>query len=376
MSEGETEEEGGERATPPSLEVETLNLDTETAERFTNAVTGAVEVFRGLARIYGVELPELLVVGTLDFQASVHDLLQQLHGPDQPAYTTERLGGTAIAKNIPMNEDYSKIAIVMSAHPWAPGEESRGLAIGLFLLGHELTHAVLARLRVLSGALDGVTFPSTTPRLAARSITRIAVDEVRADRVADIVLSQSVTKTVEGEEVRVNITDAELLGPTPYRDALAVLLVTRVYPGWRDAVNEYRNFGVTLEDLMRKLIEETDQVMTCVGHAEAEAQSTPESADLFVPPASAGPGATWLIGPVWKAIRTVSIEHPLVPALSDFKAAELAILDEGERELFAMWERLGITFDPLRPDSHPYRIDVDEPAEPPESGSDHDENEN
>jgi hypothetical protein len=75
----------------------------------------------------------------------------------------------------------------MSAHPWAINGQ-RGLAIGVSLLAHELGHAVLERLRVASGALEGVTFPSVTPWEVARSVTRIAVDELRADRLADTVL--------------------------------------------------------------------------------------------------------------------------------------------------------------------------------------------
>lgn len=344
--------------------VDTPGLDAETAERFTEAARSAAAVFAGVAQNYGVELPDLRLIGTLDFQATVDDLLRQVHGPGQPTYTTERLGGTAVGKNIALNVDHSKVAVVMFAGPWMPGAEARGLAVGISLLAHELAHSVLERLRVASGSLEGVTFPSTAPRPAARSITRIAVDELRADRIADIVLSLSATKTVDGKGQPLHLSDQELFG-SPYRDQLAELLVTRVYPGWRDSVNEYRNWGITLEELMRRLVSEADQMMTAIAHAQAEALSTPEDGVLFVPTAAGEPGATWLMGPVWEAVMTVAAQHPFIPELAQFKAAELAILDVGERELFAMWERLGITFDPPRPDSHPYEIRVAEPKQPP-----------
>lgn len=117
---------------------------------------------------------------------------------------------------------------------------------------------------------------------------------------------------------------------------------------------------------MRELVGQTDQVMTTLGHAEGERQCTPDNLELFLPPAAGQPGAGWLIGRAWEAILDVSLTLPLMPSVSEFKAAELAILDAGENELFAMWERLGVTFDPARPSAHPYEIKVREPEEPPE----------
>jgi hypothetical protein len=313
--------DGGE-GKAAQLDVDTPGLDAETAERFTAAARSAAVVFAGVARNYGVDLPDIRLIGTLDFQATVDDLLQQVHGPGEPTYTTDRLGGTAVGKNIPLNDDCSKSTVVMFAGPWMPGAEARGLAVGLNLLAHELAHSVLERLRVASGALEGVTFPSNSPRPAARSITRIAVDELRADRIADVVLSLSASKTVDEKEVPLHLSDTELFGPTSYREQLAELLVTRVYPGWRDSVNEYRIRGITLEELMRRLVSEAGQMMTAIAHAQAEALSTPENGELFVPPAAGQPGAA-LIGSVWEEVMTVSAEHPFIPDLHQFRAAEL-----------------------------------------------------
>ena len=349
------------------LEIDVEGLDTPTGERFSAAAESAATVFSGVVRNFGVELPELVVVGTLDFQSTVDELLHRLHGADEPAFTTERLGGTAVGKTVPLNDDRSKLEVVLAAEPWIEPAGPAGLGVGLYLLAHELTHCVLERMRVLSGALEGVSFPPATPRPAARSITRIAVDEMRADWVADLVLSLSATKTVEGEELPLHISDLGMLGPTLYRDRLAELLVTRVYPGWANTVNTYRTWGMTLEELMRQLMQETDQVMTTLAHAQGEALSTPENGDLFLPPASGEPGASWLVGPVWETVMTaVAAPGSLIPPLPEFKAAELSILDAGEDALFAMWEKLGVTFDPARPDAaDAYQIKVGAPDEPP-----------
>lgn len=69
-------------------------------------------------------------------------------------FNTERLGGVAVAKNVPLASDCSHVAVVMN----------RGLlttvgdyaAQTIFLIAHELFHPVLDRLRHQSGVLDGV----------------------------------------------------------------------------------------------------------------------------------------------------------------------------------------------------------------------------
>jgi hypothetical protein len=71
-------------ALPMNLQIEVRGLEEEARGRFTNAAQAAAVVFAGLAPVYGVELPELLIIGTLDFQETVHELLQKLHGPDEP----------------------------------------------------------------------------------------------------------------------------------------------------------------------------------------------------------------------------------------------------------------------------------------------------
>lgn len=47
---------------------------------------------------------------------------------------------------------------------------------------------------------------------------------------------------------------------------------------------------------------------------------------------------------MWNRILDALGEHTL-PALSEFRAAELALLGEGEKAITAMWKQLGLTFD-------------------------------
>jgi hypothetical protein len=141
------------------IDIETEGLDTEVAEEFNATARSTAQLFGGMARIYGVEPPDLVLIAVPDFRQAVDDLLKKQQGPNQPDYTVERLGGRAVAKNIPLNKDHSRIAIVIAADPWV-SKEAAARAIGLYLMAHEMTHGVLDRLRNASGALEGVTFPS------------------------------------------------------------------------------------------------------------------------------------------------------------------------------------------------------------------------
>jgi hypothetical protein len=134
---------------------------------------------------------------------------------------------------------------------------------------------------------------------------------------------------------------------------------------------------MTLENLRDRLFSEADQAMTLVAHAQAEARAEADSrgeaeldsepVDLFLPEVANHPGATWLIQPVWEAVLAAVLEHPLIADAATFKANELAALAAGERQLLAMWERLGVTFDDPDPNGA-YYIHVTDPQVTPEAG--------
>ena len=77
-------------------------------------------------------------------------------------------------------------------------------------MAHELSHPVMTRVRRMSGALDGVIFPSQTLAEVARSSARIDWDEFRAEAMADTVLQAMTTADGGGPPhgPRVNISKA------------------------------------------------------------------------------------------------------------------------------------------------------------------------
>lgn len=276
-----------------------------------------------------------------DFAAAVQVALDGAES-SSPPFTTDRLGGSVMAKNISTKDDHSVVTIVMNTQFAAPS--GHGAAHAFFLLAHEMVHPLLSRLRTASGALDGVVFPSYTPVEMARSMTRTVIDEMRADLVANALLGGVFTCDLPSGGAR-ELTMADLLRDI-HSETFGDVLRDHVWPGWPDAVERYRHHDLSLQDLLRHLLEGTDQTLTLLAHTEACARSGGDP-DLypFAADRAEHRGSVLYLREMWEALMDADAEFPMLPSLAEFREAEAAVLDAGEAAILAMWGRLGLTFD-------------------------------
>lgn len=286
-----------------------------------------------------------LVAG--DFRAEVERAWAEsdaLEGNAGQRYTADRVGGgIAVAKSIPMARDRSQFRVVIDgAHlrePFDPHES----AYVITLIAHELAHPLLDRLRWASGAMAEVFLPSHTPSELARSISRSALDELRADFVAGIVLGQMVSVTQQDGAPR-SMTIADVVGEEQ-RLSVGEVLDDVVHPGWPDLVQSYRTHQIDLQRMWSTLVGQTEQVMILLAHVEAQALGTSRPGPLESEFAN-HQGARLYLGPTWRKILGAGGQS-LLPGLSEFREREYVLLREGEAAIIQMWGALGLTFEDL-----------------------------
>ncbi|WP_256790284.1 hypothetical protein [Frankia sp. AvcI1] len=296
-----------------------------------------------------------------DFRAEVERTWAEsdaFGGGDGHPYTVDRVGGgLAVAKTIPMTSDRSRFHIVIDGMQLGEFLDPQEWAYSTTLIAHELVHPLLERLRWASGAMEGVNFPSHTPSEYARSISRCAFDELRADLVAGMVLGQMFTATPQDGAPR-PMTIVDVIGDGQ-RLSVGEVLDDVVYPGWPDLVQSFRTRRIDLERMWSTLVSQTDQAMTLLAHVEAQAVGTDRTGPLEAE--FAGHRGTCLyLGPAWGAILDAGRQNPL-PTLSEFREQEHALLREGEEAIIQMWERLGLSFEDLA-EPRTFYIHVGEPA--------------
>lgn len=273
-----------------------------------------------------------------DFVAATQEILDLGNGGSASTFTTERLGGETVAKNLPLSDDGSHVAIVMNRQLLSGSGDVA--AHSAYLVAHELMHPVLNWLRHESGVLDGVVVPSSTPQEIARSIARIISDEYRADRIASVILGQFACVTEGGQEVPLNA--GHIFGDS-YTQQFLQVLDDRVWPGWADAVNAYRVHATDLDAMWQRIVMDTDQTLTLLAHAQAVA----DASDLDGPldgEAASHEGVVLYLEPVWESFLAAYDEHRLFENVAEFADADNAVSDALEAALMALWERLGLTF--------------------------------
>lgn len=277
------------------------------------------------------------------FVTAVQDALGESDSGAGRPFDTERLGGQVQAKNIPLSADGSRVRIILDST-----YASTGNPMTLFVVAHELVHPILNRLAHESGVLADVEFPSLTPVEQARSIARGAADEYRADRVAAALLKSTCSVTSEGGEA-MPLDINEVLWDA-YCSQFVDVLESHVWPGWPDAVKAYRNHRLELDSLLRRIVEETDQTMTLLGHVQAATDAG--GPDPLVE-AGGHQGVNLYIADAWNALSDAVHRWPMIPSLSDGAQAYVEIGDAGETALLAMWAKLGLTFE-IYPDRSYY----------------------
>lgn len=302
-----------------------------------NAMGG---LFGRLASTMGIDHLDVECVLAHDFREAVESRLRRLGDGDQQGFTTERVGGVVVGKNLPQVEDQSRIAVVFAPELWI---DSGGFAPAqkVATMAHEIAHTVMSRARYMSGALEGVVFPSQTLTEVARSSARIDWDEFRAEALADTVL-QTVATTGEGDNVRpLRLAD---FASTLYHDQASSQLAA-AYPAWADRVDAYMDRQISLDDLWYATLQKLGQLRTLIAMftgAMGRESDQPLAADL-----SAQHAYRLYFGEPWEEyVRTMRVS-PILPTVSEHRGVEAEVLRVGEGSFRAALLALGLTADDL-----------------------------
>lgn len=305
---------------------------------------------------------EVELIWTRDFIATVQEMLDMTSENDEPEprYDVERLGGMAVAKNIPMSKDSSHVAVVMNCDVLGT-PSSELIASSIFLLAHELTHPIITRMRAASGVLTGVQLPSHTPTECARSISREAMDEYWADRIASIIIGAFGTAEKDGEQIPLH--QGHVMGGIEgYRNQLAQVLDSHIFPSWPNLIQDYREHRVDLQSMWGRLVTDTNQIMTLLAHGQACEDSGPDDNPPLVDDVVANHrGFNLYIEPVWTTVLEAIGDIPLTLSRDAFISDDLAMAEAGETALKTMWELLGLTFNEYDGDRK-FHIHVDAPT--------------
>lgn len=310
-----------------------------------NAVVGAIaSALDCIAQDLGVEPGEARVVLTEDFPAEVEattrDINARTGSPGDPPFNVERLGGVVAGKTLAHGDDYRDATVLVAdGIAW---DDQVAFVMGIALIAHELSHVCIGRARWACGALEGVHFPSITGTECARSIARFSTEEYRATVLANALMRVLLSVGVDGAPPR-PMTVHDVMGDG-HTDRLAQVLDEVIHPGWPDTISEFRRWGMTLDELGKRIIEGTDQVFTILGHAEAHAEAGGRPRPLEV--CSTHQGVELYLGLAWeRVIAPARASAPVPTTLDDVRKLEDQIVADGEAAILAMWLTLGITIE-------------------------------
>lgn len=306
------------------------------------------------------------VVWAKDFAKTTQEILEQAHHSEHFAanynYSTERLGGEAVAKNIAITADSSLIKIVLNKNMLSMAFNEATIAT-IFVIAHELTHPIIDRTRAKLGILDGVNFPSKTPTEYARSISRSASDEYWADHLASIILGTITTATPSEGGEKFKLNHGHVYGGTEdYRQQISRVLDSHIYPGWPRRTLEYRVGNIDLDTLWEKTLTETDQVITLLAHSQACEDNSGKNNSVFTEQITKHKAFRLYLGPAWQKISDSLRSMPIALGIDGFAESDLAITNAGEIALKEMWKNLGISFRDEKPEEGSYYIDVCDPV--------------
>jgi hypothetical protein len=328
-------------------------IEADAKNDFTDFARAVGPAIGKVAEISGIDQLAVECVLAEQFVKAVEARMRRFGEDDREGFTTERVGGFAVAKNLSQAEDDSLIAIVFDASMWA-GMDGAARARKVATMAHELAHPIMTRVRRMSGALDGVVFPSQTLTEVARSDARINWDEFRAEDIADVVLQGMATADEPGGGSRpVPLAEISLSGYVEQ----AQMQMGAVYPAWADRVQAYREGKMTLGDMWYSTLRDLCQMRTlmammlgCRGF---------ESHEPVDPAVSALPAYKLYFGEPWEAYIAAIRRVPSITTPQNHRDVEREILDVGEASFKHALKALGLTADDL-PDRHS-EVHVTEP---------------
>ena len=312
-----------------------------TAEARSNFEGWSRGVWAGLARIaagQGIPACRVQAVLTDDFVGEV----SRLSGgkpPGAPEFTVERVGGTAVGKNISLSEDGSEVAVILDATTWNDHHEPQVKLLNMLLIGHELAHPWIERGRIAAGLYEGVSFPSVTSTEIARSMSSILSGEYRADYLSDMIV-RPFFSTGNGTE-RQPIGGWDILGDG-YMEHLEDVLGA-AHPGWADLVDEYRYGRIDLESMWENLVSRLDQTLNLLIHAQSHADAAEVPDPITLEPIRSLAAVRLYLAESCAAFVSMVREAPLLPRVEETLRWEEDIRAVGEESIRRIWKRLGIT---------------------------------
>jgi|GEM_PF-4374639 len=345
----------GEVPPPIRIDVQSERLSASGAERFSNvcrALHGAMQsVLESSCGVSGFSFEAVL---TEDL-ASVVNSNREAVGEDPRTFTVERVGGRVAAKCIGHASEKLPSRVVFADDCWRDDADEAVLASGCATIAHELAHCALHELR---GRMEPqqMADDETVGEFSAMEIVRDALEEYRADNVANLFIGGLGECEVDGTKRPIRLSDVY---GDEYEERLDDILSSVVYPGWRSRVQIYREGNAGLEEMFRGLGRSVWETVLLIAHAAAVARSSQKPDPLGR--RRDDPGVCLYLAELWESIRAPADECPILPTPEESVELETEVLEAGVPVAMEMWRRLGLTF-VLTPSGSTY-IQVNEPLQ-------------
>lgn len=322
------------------VEIKTSLVSDAGASRFRNACAALHQAMQlVLIDQCGLSAFPLRVILADDLTAEVQRD-RDAAAEDPRPFCADRLGGTVMAKCLPPRPDDGLAVVVFDDTLWRDDTNEFALASGCARIAHEMAHCALSELR---GGADrgGLSCGQTVGELAAREIVSEALEEYRADGIANALMAAIGEHVEEGDGERRRLRLHDIDGDE-YSGRLLEVLNSEVYPGWRDRVQRYRDYATTFEEMFDGLSRSVWEVFVLVAHASAVARSAeqPDPLDAL----QDHPGVRLYLDDPWRGIRELGDEYPLLGTSAESVELEARALDSGVPAVMRTWERLGLTF--------------------------------
>ncbi|SCF21919.1 hypothetical protein GA0070558_15619 [Micromonospora haikouensis] len=287
------------------------------------------------------------IVMSGDLTASVNQRTRQ------GDFSAERIGGQVAGKTIPVTLDYGEVDVVVDMGLMTSTPGATESAMFIYLLAHELGHAVLGRQRATSGATPSCR--RGEPAGMAGLYGLEAMDEWRCDHLADLVLGAYASLDVDGVRQPARYG---LIVPSDLTTELGHTIDEFVYPAWPDLVWSYRTGKISLEQMWETLQTQTSQVFKFIAHTEARARSAGHLSPISQ--VAGNRGADLYLHPAWATMMEAAEAQPILADQDEFQSNQSELLTACRTALSEMWATLGITGRQL-PDGSLY-LDVTNPA--------------
>lgn len=317
-----------------------VGSEAVSAEARANFESWSRGVWAGLERVandQGIPSCRVRAVLTDDFVGEVNRLSGQKPS-GAPEFAAERVGGTAVGKNISLTEDGSKVAVIFDARTWDDHDQPQVKLLNMLLIGHELAHPWIERGRIAAGLYEGVSYPSVTSTEIARSMSLILAGEYRADYLGDMIV-RAFFSTGNGSERR-PVGAWDLLAEGYMKQLQDVL--GPAHPGWADLVDAYRYGRSDLERMWGDLVTQLDQTLNLLMHSQSLADAADAPDPFTTEPISSLPAVRLYLAEPWSSFVDVVRGAPLLSRVEETLRWEQEIRSTGEESIKEIWQRLGI----------------------------------